>query len=121
MAEQAATEKFIERIDAVFLPVKDIEAALAWYQDLFGFELRWKNNRFAGLKVGDNVGFHLVQVAGHEPDTRYCPFNFLVRDIDDARRRLAQKGVKMTELRSGEPIRFDFFDLDGNILTIIQG
>lgn len=120
-AAETVQEKFVERIDAVFLPVRNLTDALAWYQDVFGFGLRWKNQRFAALEVGANVGFHLVQVADHEPNQHYCPLNFLVGDIDDARRRLQAKGVEMTEFREGEPVRFDFWDLDGNMLTIIAG
>ncbi|WP_158289356.1 VOC family protein [Paenibacillus flagellatus] len=114
------TQPFVERIDAVFLPVSNLENALAWYTDVFGYEVRWKNARFAGLKVGPNVGFHLVETKDYVPNTNYCPLNFAVKDIEAARKRLEEKGVRMTELRAGEPVRFDFFDADGNMLTIIQ-
>lgn len=36
-------EKFVARIDVVFLPVRNLEESLAWYQQVFGFQLRWKN------------------------------------------------------------------------------
>ncbi|WP_438350658.1 VOC family protein [Paenibacillus sp. FA6] len=48
------SEKFIERIDAVFLPVKNLEESLKWYTDIFGFPLRWKNKRMAGLAIAPN-------------------------------------------------------------------
>lgn len=61
MADQQ-NEKLVERIDAVFLPVRDLGKAVDWYTDIFGLEVRWQNQRFAGLLVGKNVGFHLVEV-----------------------------------------------------------
>jgi catechol 2,3-dioxygenase-like lactoylglutathione lyase family enzyme len=114
------TVKLVERIDAVFLPVQDLKKALAWYTSIFGFDIRWKNDRMAGLNVGDNVGFHLVQVKDYIANQEYCPFNFVANNIENVRAKLEEQGVKVTEYRNGEPRRFDFFDLDGNILTIIK-
>ncbi|GFN32311.1 VOC family protein [Paenibacillus xylaniclasticus] len=113
-------EKLVERIDAVFLPVRDLRKAIDWYTEVFGFEVRWENQRFAGLNVGNNVGFHLVEVKDYIVNQNYCPFNFAARDLDAVRAKLEESGVRMTGYREGEPKRFDFFDLDGNILTIIE-
>ncbi|CAG7647207.1 hypothetical protein PAESOLCIP111_05338 [Paenibacillus solanacearum] len=119
MTEQLK-EKLVERIDAVFLPVRELGKAVDWYTDIFGLEVCWRNNRFAGLAVGKNVGFHLVEVKDYIANQNYCPFNFAVKDLDSVRAKLKERGVKMTGYREGDPRRFDFFDLDGNILTIIE-
>ncbi|QHW29801.1 VOC family protein [Paenibacillus rhizovicinus] len=119
MTEQQS-EKLVERIDAVFLPVRDLGKAVDWYSDIFGLETAWRNKRFAGLIVGSNVGFHLVEVKDYVANQNYCPFNFAAADLDSVRAKLEGRGVVMTGYREGEPRRFDFFDLDGNILTIIQ-
>lgn len=113
-------EKLVERIDAVFLPVRDLEKAVEWYTETFGLEVRWRNQRFAGLVVGNNVGFHLVEVKDYIANQNYCPFNFAATDLESVRAKLEERGVRMTGYREGEPRRFDFFDPDGNILTIIQ-
>jgi len=102
------------------LPVASLDKAVEWYTGIFGFEVRWRNRRFAGLAVGGNVGFHLVEVKDYVANQNYCPFNFSAKDLDATRAQLEQRGVVMTGFREGEPRRFDFFDLDGNILTIIQ-
>lgn len=47
MTEQQKT-KLVNRMDAVFLPVTYLGKAVEWYTDLFGFEARWRNQRFAG-------------------------------------------------------------------------
>ncbi|GIO32188.1 MULTISPECIES: VOC family protein [Paenibacillus] len=119
MTEQRKV-KLVERIDAVFLPVKGLGKAVDWYTDIFGLEVRWRNQRFAGLDVGSNVGFHLVEVKDYAANQNYCPSNFAAHDLDSVRAKLEERGVVMSGYRDGEPRRFDFFDPDGNILTIIQ-
>jgi catechol 2,3-dioxygenase-like lactoylglutathione lyase family enzyme len=42
MSEQVV-EQFVDRIDAVFLPVRNLPDSLVWYQNMFGFGLRWSN------------------------------------------------------------------------------
>ncbi|GAA4851913.1 hypothetical protein GCM10023310_33420 [Paenibacillus vulneris] len=118
-----ATEKLVERIDAVFLPVKNLESSLKWYQELFGFKLRWKNERMAGLAVASNCGFHLVQVGIHTPNKEYVPFNFATKDIQKLHQTLKEKGVKVTEVDADTDFKemrlFDFWDPDDNIINVI--
>lgn len=117
------TEKLVERIDAVFLPVSNLEESLKWYQDLFGFGLRWKNERMAGLTIASNCGFHLVEVEEHTPNRNYVPFNFATRDIQLLHQTLKDQGVKVTSVDNDIDFKemrlFDFWDLDGNILNVI--
>jgi catechol 2,3-dioxygenase-like lactoylglutathione lyase family enzyme len=113
-------EKFVERIDAVFLPVKDLEESLIWYQEIFGFELRWKNERMCGLSIAPNCGFHLVQIPEFQPINQYTPFNYVVGNVEEDRAALISKGVTVSEIRKGEPKRFDLTDLNGNLISIIE-
>ncbi|TXC86021.1 VOC family protein [Metabacillus litoralis] len=113
-------EKFIDRIDAVFLPVRNLEESMNWYQKIFGFDLRWKNDRMCGLSIAPNCGFHLVQIPDFEPINTYTPFNYVVTDIEKTREKLVEKGVIVSELRKGDPKRFDMTDLNGNMISIIQ-
>lgn len=114
------SEKFIERIDAVFLPVNDLKKSLQWYQETFNFEIVWRNERMVGLLIGPNVGFHLVEVPDWKPDNRYTPINFAVTNADDVREILINQGVKVSEWRQGQPKRFDFWDLSGNAISLIE-
>lgn len=114
------SEKMIERIDAVFLPVANLEETLAWYQEVFGFEQVWRNEKMVGLFIGNNVGFHLVEVSGWNPDDRYTPINFAVKDAEDVRQQLIDKGVKVSEWRLGQPKRSDFWDHAGNTISLIE-
>ncbi|WP_166238958.1 effector binding domain-containing protein [Paenibacillus turpanensis] len=115
-----AVDKLVERIDAVFLPVNDLEASLYWYQEVFGFPLRWNNSRMAGLGVGPNCGFHLVQVPDWQPPQQYTPINFAARNAEAVRQALLDKGVKVSDWRDDEPKRFDIWDNTGNIISLIQ-
>ena len=119
MSDQVV-ERFVDRIDAVFLPVKNLQESLEWYQKVFGFDLRWSNERMAGLSIAPNCGFHLVQVPDFEPINKYTPFNFVVKNADEVRARLGKLGVEVTEIRNGEPSRFDLNDNFGNMISVIQ-
>jgi|GEM_PF-3470333 len=119
MSEQVV-DQFVDRIDAVFLPVRNLQESLAWYQKVFGFRLRWKNERMAGLAIAPNCGFHLVQIAEFAPVNTYTPFNFVVKDVEEVRARLEENRVKVSEIRIGEPKRFDFTDNNGNMISVIQ-
>ncbi|MBM7602971.1 catechol 2,3-dioxygenase-like lactoylglutathione lyase family enzyme [Metabacillus crassostreae] len=113
-------EKFVERIDAVFLPVRNLEESIKWYQEIFSFDLRWKNERMCGLFIATNCGFHLVETQDFKPITTYTPFNYVVKDVEKTREKLLEKGVVVSQLRTGEPKRFDITDLNGNMISIIQ-
>ncbi|WP_162990163.1 VOC family protein [Mesobacillus foraminis] len=119
MTEQVL-DKFVERIDAVFLPVKNLQESLAWYQDIFGFDLRWKNERMCGLSIASNCGFHLVEISDFQHVDQYTPFNYVVKDVEDIRRRLKEKNVTVSEIRNGEPKRFDLTDINGNMISVIE-
>jgi len=119
MSEQVL-DSFVERIDAVFLPVRNLQESLQWYQEVFGFGLRWKNERMGGLAIAPNCGFHLVQIPDFQPINQYTPFNFVVQDVEQVRTRLIGMGVTVSELRQGEPKRFDLTDVNGNMISVIQ-
>ena len=114
------TERFIERIDAVFLPVKNLEESLSWYTEIFGFPLRWKNKRMAGLSIAPNCGFHLVEVKDYVALKGYTPFNFVVNNVEEVRKKLKLMKVKVSEIKTSEPVRFDFIDINGNAISVIQ-
>ncbi|WP_010271848.1 VOC family protein [Paenibacillus senegalensis] len=113
-------ERFIERIDAVFLPVKNLEESLSWYTEVFRFPLRWKNKRVAGLSISPNCGFHLVEVKDYVAQKGYTPFNFVVKDVEEVRNKLKSMKVKVSGIKTSDPVRFDFIDVNGNAISVIQ-
>jgi catechol 2,3-dioxygenase-like lactoylglutathione lyase family enzyme len=113
-------EQFIDRIDAVFLPVKNLEESLRWYTDIFNFPIRWKNKRMAGLSIAANCGFHIVEVKDYVAQKGYTPFNFVVKDVEEIRLKLKTKKVKVSAIKTSDPVRFDFIDINGNAISVIQ-
>ncbi|MDQ0229260.1 VOC family protein [Metabacillus malikii] len=119
MSEQVV-DRIVERIDAVFLPVRNLEESLSWYQEVFGFELRWKNERMCGLSIAPNCGFHLVQIVDFKPVDSYTPFNFVVKNAEETRQHFMEKNITVSEIRPGEPKRFDVTDVNGNMISVIE-
>jgi catechol 2,3-dioxygenase-like lactoylglutathione lyase family enzyme len=57
------TVSLLHKIDAVTIPVPDLDAGLAFYRDQLGHELRWRNDAIgqAGLELPDSD----TEVKGH--------------------------------------------------------
>lgn len=107
------------RIDTVFLPVRDLDRAIAWYTETLGFSLRWKSGNYAALNVAETA-LTLYQPEGEfRPAAGHAPFNFYVLDPDAAHARLQQCGAKVEAgSRQADFAYFDFADPDGNVLGV---
>jgi predicted enzyme related to lactoylglutathione lyase len=80
-------EPLIRAVDAIQVPVPDLEAALAFYRDALGHELRWRTDTEAGLAMPD-AATELVLTTerpGVEP-------NLLVESADEAAQRIDDLG-----------------------------
>jgi catechol 2,3-dioxygenase-like lactoylglutathione lyase family enzyme len=107
------------------LGVRDLDRSIEWYRDVLGFELlyklddlRWCELRSPVERV--NVGLSEVEEAGGRGG---ATLTFGVRDLDAARRRLEEGGVRFDgESRTIEGmVRLaTFFDPDGNALMLYQ-
>jgi len=70
----------LRKVDAVTIPVPDLDSGLRFYRDGLGHELRWRNDELgqAGLALPDSdTEIVLSTRLGYEPD-------WLVSSIDDA-------------------------------------
>lgn len=106
-----------KRIDTVFLPVRDIDAAIAWYTETLGLTLRWKSANYAALNLAETP-LTLYQPERFTP-VDAVPFNFYSPDADQAHRRLALQGALVMPIQEHPGIRFfDFRDPDGNLLSV---
>ena len=107
------------------LGVTDLDRSIEWYRDVLGFELlyklddlRWCELRSPVERV--NVGLSEVEEAGGRGG---ATLTFGVRDLDAARGRLEQAGVRFDgESRTIEGMvkLATFFDPDGNALMLYQ-
>lgn len=129
-----ASKCLFRGVAAVFMPVRDLEKSIEWYSKNLGFTLRFKHAEYkaAGMRGGSSMPtLGLVQVHEYKPvefpkNDFGCDifFNYIVEDIDQVHTDLFQKGVEVSEIHSSLDSSFRYFsarDLDGNLLSIVNG
>jgi catechol 2,3-dioxygenase-like lactoylglutathione lyase family enzyme len=119
---------FLEHVN---LTVADLDRSIAFYCDLLGFHVRWRGKTTDGTDaahVGDDRCYLALFQARQSgsPDSDYervgiNHFGFVVDDLDLARSRLTDAGVKPHFEPSYEPgHRLYFFDPDGIEVELVQ-
>lgn len=109
----AVTKTLFERVHATFLVVRDLESSVRWYTEKLGLEVMSHWSTGADLKVyNDETMLTLIQV----PDCQPVHFmDFKAWDLTAARDLLRSRGVAVSEITEGGPVRtFQFSDPDGN-------
>lgn len=100
-------------INHVALEVGDLDAALAFYGELFELTLRGRSSEMAFIDLGDQF-IALSRGRTQEPDT-HRHFGLVVDDAAAARAALAAAGVEILPGRG-----LDFRDPWGNLVQIVQ-
>jgi catechol-2,3-dioxygenase len=100
-------------VNHVALEVGDLEAALAFYGRLFGFELRARVPGMAFLDMGDQ--FLALSERRRQPPDDDRHFGLVVEDKETVRRALEEEGVEVLPGR-----RLDFRDPWGNRVEIVD-
>ena len=106
-------------IGAVFLPVRDIEAARAWYCDLLGLEglPEIEFGHICVIPMVDGSGFVLDSKGFVVPRTGTPAVHFNSDDLPSAFVYMRAKGITLVgEITDG--IFFNFEDPDGNLLMV---
>ena len=98
-------------INHVVLEVGDLDEALAFYGNIFDFELRKRNETQAFIDMGDQF-LQLSLQPDHQPDVKRH-FGFVVDDRSAIRETLADMGVELI----GE--RLNFRDPWGNRIEVV--
>ena len=108
-----------QRIDTVFLKVKNLDRSVTWYTEVLGFSLRWRSETHAALNIGETP-LTLVQAPeNHTSLMEQAYFNFYVEDIQLAYSHLKNHQVEVGEVGSDEQVSwFSFKDIDGNQLDV---
>ena len=90
----------LRKIDAVTVPVPDLDAGLAFCSNALGHRLRWRNDELGqaglGLPEGDNE-IVLATGLGYEP-------NWLVKSADAAAARVREAGGRVLHEPSDIPV-----------------
>lgn len=112
-------DTLFKRIDTVFLRIRDLEAALAWYTRHLQVTLRWKVEGYACLNLAETP-LTLVEATDQFEPVKHATFNFYAPDIDQAYHDLKEAGVEVdVQIEEAPGVRFfGFKDLDGNRLEV---
>jgi lactoylglutathione lyase len=84
------TKPLFLHVDCLSLPVKDIEAALAFYRDRLGHELIWRNKTGAGLRMPEGKAEMVLRENPDPPET-----DLMVESAEVAARRFVEAGGKV--------------------------
>ncbi|MGN6427429.1 MAG: VOC family protein [Leifsonia sp.] len=123
------TDAGITGVTTIAIPVADQEAALAFYRDALGFEVRLdaplpQGGRWIMLAPpGSPVSVSLVPPGEGERAGIDTGIRFEATDAARTREELAGRGVQVGELLQwpGVPPMFEARDADGNRFAVIQG
>ena len=99
-------------INHVALEVGDIDEALAFYGQVFEFELRGRSPRMAFIDIGDQ--FIALSASGGGPPDHHRHFGLVVDDLKVARAALERAGAELLPSRG-----LDFRDPWGNRVQLV--
>jgi predicted enzyme related to lactoylglutathione lyase len=107
------------------LAVKDMKAAIQWYQDVLGFKLLYQMDQMGWCELATPVARVNVGLGQEEnPQVKGgTTLTFGVVDIDDARKQLEAKKVRFdgpTQTIEGMVRLATFYDPDGNKFMLYQ-
>jgi len=112
------TVPLLRKIDAVTIPVPDLDAGLRFYRDRLGHELRWRNDAIgqAGLGLpGSDSEIVLTTRQKYEP-------NWLVSSADEAAEEIVAAGGRVVagpeEIAVGRLVAAE--DPFGNVLVLLD-
>ncbi len=117
-------------MEGVFIPVTDPELSAKWYEEILGFQLIYIEEEAAVMRIGDQsqTVVCLVKTQNHQPMKfpennfgvgKY--YNFIPNDIEETRKLLLEKEVKVDPIGGdGSTKFFTFYDPDNNPLGVCQ-
>ena len=83
----------LRKIDCVLLPVENLEAAVAYYQEVFGLRVKWRSGLQVGLGLPETDA-EIVLESGSELPAG-ASVHYLVDDVRKAVEQLAARGCSI--------------------------
>ena len=122
MESSAATRPLVAGLSVVYLYVKDIDRASAFYRDVLGLALEgdehWREITFQN---GVRFALHLWDEGAPEIAPGTIAVDFEVADIDETAQRLREAGVEIGEIHRQPYGSFlTFVDAEGYRLELYQ-
>jgi len=114
--------------DKITVGVRDLERAIAWYQEKLGLRLKPIKSddfdAFLALSESDEAGLALVRVAvgESEVDVEEYPILF-TKQLEACREELVSRGIQAGPIQQdlgGNPF-FQFLDGEGNTIEVCIG
>jgi predicted enzyme related to lactoylglutathione lyase len=112
------TTPLLQKVDAITVPVPDLDAGLGFYRDHLGHQLRWRNEEIgaAGLALpGSDTEIVLTTRLHYEP-------NWLVASADQAAAAVAAAGGRIIAAPEDIPVGRVAVVEDpfGNVLVLLD-
>ncbi len=112
------TPPLLRAVDAVTVPVPDLDSGLRFYRDALGHRLRWRHDEIgqAGLELPESATeLVLATGLGYEPD-------WLVASADEAARSVQSAGGQVVTGPFGIPVGrlARVADPFGNVLVVLD-
>ena len=90
--ERALSKPYVKKIDALRIPVPDLDTGLAFYRDRLGHELVWRSESAAGLRMPDTDAEMVLQT-----EREGLEINLLVESADSASDAIEGAGGTVVE------------------------
>ena len=92
-------QPLFQAVDAIQIPVDDLEAGLAFYRDALGHELRWRDDNAAGLGMPEASTELVLETRRQELEP-----NLLVASVDEAVPRFVAAGGRLVRPPEDIPV-----------------
>jgi catechol 2,3-dioxygenase-like lactoylglutathione lyase family enzyme len=111
--------ELFQRIDTVFIKVRDLDKAVEWYTKILGLKLRWKNDEggYAAIEMGGApITFVVEKDSEKFKPYEDAPFIIYARDIVEAHNSLHSQNVEVGAIETLYDSKWFWFkDQDGNV------
>lgn len=117
------------KVGSIFIPVTDVKKSSEWYEKYLGAKEidSWEDGAGFYLPTG-STQLALVKVEFSQPTEFFINeskkksyYNFVVDDIEAAYQHFNAANITTTEIDAyGDMKFFDFFDLDGNLFSVVN-
>ncbi|UTR13713.1 VOC family protein [Salipaludibacillus sp. LMS25] len=114
----------VKRIDTVFLHVANLNDAVNWYKDVFGFNSVFESDdgrheRYTVLEVGETSMTLLEKNSVNNGALTYPILYFFADDIEKTHHKVKNHSLDCSDITFEDGVTFfEFKDLDGNPLGV---
>ncbi|MGG0668356.1 VOC family protein [Sporosarcina koreensis] len=109
-----------EKIDTVFIPVKNLEKARNWYVDVLGGKPGWKddNGIYQAITFGDTSVTLFINQHELTLQRKYSLFSLYTASIEKAHEHLASCSAEVSDIMENGAKYFITKDPDGNCVEV---